>query len=193
MKRMLMITAILAGGILMTTGCGAQKKQLEKVKTDNMVELNIPLSGPQYRTDETCYRAVQSGVSPNSAMAKKIALQNARQELAAAIKADLAMVVENYGKGQDVANAQEYEAQYQELAYSVVEQQLTGVALIEEKLFKQENNSYKYYVCIQLNKADLAKKLENKISAEDKLKLEFDLDRFKKVYNEQMMKFQDKK
>lgn len=191
MKNNLLTVCLVMGISLLLTGCGAGKK-LAQIKSDGMTEVTIPLSGAEYRTDKEYYRAVQSGVSPNSSMAKKIAIQNARQELAAAIKADLAAVIENYGKGQDVNNAQEYAGQYQELAYTVVEQQLTGVGILDEKMFKQENNSYKYYICLQINKGDLKEKVVQGISKEDKLKLAFDLDKFRKVYNEQLDSFKNK-
>lgn len=191
MKNKLFMGCLVVATSLLLAGCGSSKK-LAQAKADGMVEVTIPLTGPEYRTDKEYYRAVQSGISPNTSMAKKIAMQNAREELASAIKADLSVVIENYGKGQDVDNTQEYQGQYQGIAYTVVDEQLTGVAIAEEKLFKQENGSYKYYICLQINKNELKDKIANKISKQNKLQLEFDLDRFRKVYDEQMNAFQKK-
>lgn len=69
-----------------------------------MVEEAIPLSGPQYRSDAEYYRAVQNGVSTERSTAQKIAMQNCRQDLAAAIQADVKTVIENYVKNQDTAS-----------------------------------------------------------------------------------------
>ncbi|MEG2780374.1 MAG: hypothetical protein RR919_06095 [Bacteroidales bacterium] len=181
--------SLIAGLSVLLFACGSSKKL---AKSDGMQELNIPLNGAEYRTNEKCYRAVQSGISPNSAMAKKIAVQNARQELAASIKADLEAVIENYGKGQGVDTTNEYKGQYQELVYTTLDQQLVGVKIIDEKLFKQADNSYKYYVCLQINKDELKEKITQKLSKEEKMKLEFDLDKFRRIYDEQMKAFSNK-
>jgi hypothetical protein len=45
-------------------------------------EVSVPLSGKEYQTDQAFFRASQSGKSPDLATAKKIALQNAKAELA---------------------------------------------------------------------------------------------------------------
>ncbi|MEG2848844.1 MAG: hypothetical protein RR880_01250, partial [Bacteroidales bacterium] len=107
-------------------------------------------------------------------------------------KADLEAVIENYGKGQGVDTTSEYKGQYQELVYTTLDQQLVGVRIIDEKLFKQADNSYKYYVCLQINKDELKEKITQKLSKEEKMKLEFDLDKFRKIYDEQMKAFSNK-
>lgn len=183
MKKILSIMCAMAM-VLSMASCGSQKKVAEQV------EVNIPLSGSQYRTDADFFRAVQSGESTNDAMAKKIAIQNARQELGAAIKAELEGVIENFGKEQAVDSLSEYKAQYSELMYTAVKETLVGATVVDEKLFKQANGKYKHYVCLQLAKEDIKKEVEKAISVDEKLKLEFELEQFKKVYDEQMKKYQ---
>lgn len=155
-----------------------------------MVEEAIPLSGPQYRSDAEYYRAVQNGVSTERSTGRRRSpCRTARQDLAAAIQADVKTVIENYVKNQDTGISAEHKSQYQELAYTAVNQQLRDVQIVEEKMFRQDNGSMRYYVCMQLPKAALEAAVEDAIAKDAKLNLEFDRAQFKKIFEEQMAAF----
>ena len=114
-------TLIGAFALLLAAGavsCSSSKKASGPAAPAGMVEEAIPLSGAQYRSNAEYYRAVQNGVSTERSTAQKIAMQNCRQDLAAAIQADVKLVIENYVKNQDTGVAAEHKSQYQELAYT---------------------------------------------------------------------------
>lgn len=188
MKRTLLgaIALVLAAAAV---SCSSSKKVAGPAAPAGMVEEAIPLSGPQYRSNAEYYRAVQNGVSTERSTAQKIAMQNCRQDLAAAIQADVKMVIENYVKNQDTGVSAEHKSQYQELAYTAVTQQLRDVQIVEEKMFRQDNGSMRYYVCMQLPKAALEAAIEDAIAKDAKLNLEFDRAQFKKIFEEQMASF----
>ena len=154
-----------------------------------MVEEVVPLSGPQYRGDKDFYRAVQNGASADRSVAQKIATQNCRQALAANIQADVQVVIENYVKSQNTGVATENKAQYQELAYSVVNQRLADVQVVDEKIYREDNGQYRFYICLQMPKAAIEEAVENAIANDAKLNLEFDREQFKKIFVEQMAAF----
>ena len=188
MKRTLIgaIALLLAAGAV---SCSSSKKASGPAAPAGMVEEAIPLSGAQYRSDAEYYRAVQNGVSTERSTAQKIAMQNCRQDLAAAIQADVKLVIENYVKNQDTGVSAEHKSQYQELAYTAVGQQLRDVQVVEEKMFRQDNGSFRYYVCMQRPKAALEAAIEDAIAKDAKLNLEFDRAQFKKIFEEQMAAF----
>jgi len=176
-----------AAALLLIAGassCGASKKAAKAPA--GMVEDVIPLSGPQYRSDAEFYRAVQSGASTDRSTAQKIAMQNCRQQLSANIQADMQDVIENYVKGQDTGVATENKSQYQEMAYMAVQQQLRDVQVAAEKIYRQEDGSYRFYVCLQMPKSALETAAEEAIAKDAKLNLEFDREQFKKIFEEQM-------
>ena len=70
-----------------------------------------------------------------------------------------------------------------------VGQQLRDVQVVEEKMFRQDNGSFRYYVCMQLPKAALEAAIEDAIAKDAKLNLEFDRAQFKKIFEEQMAAF----
>lgn len=185
-------TVIGAIALLLVAGsvsCSSSKKVAGPAAPAGMVEEAIPLSGAKYRSDAEYFRAVQNGVSTERSTAQKIAMQNCRQELAANVQAQVEAVMENFVKNQDTGVSTENKSQYQELSYTVVKQQLRDVQVVEEKMFRQENNSYRYYVCLQIPKAALEAALEEAIAKDAKLNLEFDRAQFKKIFEEQMAAF----
>ncbi len=122
-------------------------------------------------------------------MAQKIAMQNCRQELASAIQADVKTVIENYAKNQNTGVANEYKSQYQELAYTVINQRLTDVQVVDEKIYREASGEYRYYVCLQIGKKAIAEAVEESIANDAKLNLEFDREQFKKIFQEHMAAF----
>ena len=71
----------------------------------------------------------------------------------------------------------------------IIGQQLRDVQVVEEKMFRQDNGSFRYYVCMQLPKAALEAAIEDAIAKDAKLNLEFDRAQYKKIFEEQMAAF----
>lgn len=164
--------------------CGSSRKSKSPA---GLIEDLAPLTGAKYRSDADYFRAVQNGVSPEKSVAQKIAMQNCRQELAANIQAELRIVIENYLNVQRTSSRSNSEAQYQDLAYTVVKQKIVDVQVVEEKMYREESNGYyRYYVCLQLPKASLEKAFEEAVSKNETLNLEFDRTEFKKIFDSMM-------
>lgn len=172
-----------------TTSCSSSRKAAGSAPA-GMIEEAIPLSGPQYHSDSEYYRAVQNAASRDRSTAQKIAMQNCRQELASNIQADLQAVMENFTKSQDTGVSSDHKVQYQELAYTVVSQQLRDVQVVDEKMFRQEDGQYRYYVCLQMRRSVIGEAVEEAIANDAKLNLEFDREQFKKVFQEKMEAFE---
>ncbi|MBE6250498.1 MAG: hypothetical protein E7111_02465 [Bacteroidales bacterium] len=190
MKKTLSLVTVL---VLAVTACSPVKKAAKTVvpaQTD-LVEQVLPLSEAKYHSDAQYYRAVQSGVSPERSMAKKIAIQNARQELAATIQSDIKTVTENYAKQMNLSSDQVpgYESRMTELTYSVVSQTLTGATVIEEKLYTEPNGTFRHYVCMELSKEEMKEAVLAKLKNDEKLLSDFNLSEFKKLYDQKMAEF----
>ncbi len=191
MKKIIFGT-IVTGLFVALCACGSSKKAVvtpppaPAPSPSGMTEEVMPLSGPAYRSDADFFRAVQNGMSPERSMAQKIAMQNARQDLASLVQANVRAVIENYAKNEQTTVTSEYEAQYQELAYTVVDQQLRDVQVVDEKMYREESGSFRCYVCLQMSKDALEAALADAIAKDAKLNLMFDRMQFKQVYEEQM-------
>ena len=191
-----LIFSLLIVAVAATVSCGSSKKAtatpapstpaVTAAAPSGMVEEVVPLSGPQYRSDKQYYRAVQNGLSADRSMAQKIAMQNCRQELAAAIQADVKAVIETYAKNQNTGANSTYTNQYQDMAYTVINQVLADVQVVDEKIYRETSGQYRFYVCLQIPKADLSENIAKSIENDAKLKADFDAEQFKKIFNEKM-------
>jgi predicted NAD-dependent protein-ADP-ribosyltransferase YbiA (DUF1768 family) len=188
MKTKHVVIAVMALTVtVMGASCGAQKS-VQSAST----EVSVPLSGKEYRTDTEYFRATQSGKSPDLATAKKIALQNAKAELAGNIQSVVKAVTDQYTNQRAVADKQEYESKFEELARTVVNQTLNDVKIIGEKIFKENDGKLTYYIAIEMSKEPVVNNLADRISKDAKLQLDFDKHQYQKVFDEEMKKFEDR-
>ena len=181
----LLIASAVASVILTTSSCKTPQK-LEK--TTGAVEISVPFSESKYKTDKDFFRAKQSGKSPDLATAKKIALQNSKSELAGNIKAVIKRVTDQYTNQRTVGDKQDFENKFEELAREVVDQTLNDVRIVDEKIFKETDGRYTYWVAIETSKVPVLDAVASKISKNEKLQLDYDKKKFEEVFNSEMDK-----
>jgi len=190
MTNHVIITAvILSASMFAVVGCKSSKS-LPSVEAGS-VEVEVPLTGREYRSNAEFFRASQSGKSPDLATAKRIALMNARTELGTLVESTMKVVTENYINQITVGDRQEFMSKFEEQARSVVNQTLNDVTIIGERTFKESNGGYNYYIAIEMSKDALLRSLNNNISKDEKLQLEFNQHRFRQIFDEEMNKFQN--
>jgi hypothetical protein len=187
MRRISILAALVAIAVVMGTGCKTPKS----VQSGSN-EVSVPLSEKEYRSDKDYFRATQSGKSPDLATAKKIALTNAKSELAGNIQTLIKAVTENYTNQRTVADQQEFENKFEEYVRAVVNQMLNDVKVIGDKVFKETDGKLTYYIAIEMNKDAMFEKVSDRISKDAKLQLDFDKHQFQKIFDEEMKKFEEK-
>jgi len=182
--QLLIIPAV---AVLALAGCKS-KKGTPVQKETGAVEITVPFSSKEYRSDADYFRAKQVGKSPDLATAKKIAFQNARAEMGANIQATIKRVTDQYTNQRSVGSTQEYENKFEELSREVVNLQLSNVKEIGEKIFKEPDNSYSYWIAIEAGKKEVFDKMDAKISNDAKLKLDYDKQKFQQIFDAEMKK-----
>lgn len=182
MKKMYYV--ILVAGVFLYA-CGGQK-QLVQQKPQEDVEVIVPCSGPEYLPDAGHFRASAMGLSNSQEIAGQKALTAARAKLAAAIQTTVKTVTDNYISSYETGQQEEAKGRFQSLTREVVAQTLNGVKVICQKMMKSPEGQYKSYVAIELGGMDVVKALNNKISNDDKLRIDFEYEKFKKVFDEEM-------
>lgn len=175
----------------LTVNCSGTKKVVQE-KAEGAVEIILPLSGKEYQSDKENYRAKSSGKSPDIATAKKIALNNAKAEIAGLISSKIKAVTQNYTNQRSVANAQDFENKFENLTTEVVSQQLVDVSIIGEKLLKTGTN-YEYWIAIEVSKQAILNGISNSISKNQKLQIDYDKKKFEEIYNQEMDKLDNSK
>ena len=180
MKKIFM--ALFVAVIGLTVSCGSKKAASELYET--------PCFGKEFMTDNSHFRASASGIAGNEDAARKVSTANARQELATSISAVVKAVTDNYTKNYVDAENSDTKQRFEELARTVVNQKLNGSHVICQKYRKMDNGSYSCYTCVELSSEDVLAALNSQISNETKLRTDYDYEKFKKTFEEEMAKFQ---
>lgn len=185
-KGILMLTALVS--LLIISGCKSKEKA---VKDSGETLIEVYCSGPEYFADGEYFRANQVGESVDQATAKKKALSNARADLASSVETTIKGVIDNYVNSRELNNVEEAEERFESLTREVINQKLTGVKTICEKTTKTDDGKYKTYIAIELSGDDLMNAMNERLSKDAKLKIDYDYEQFKKTFDEEMKKFED--
>ena len=152
------------------------------------VEVVVLCSGPDYFTTKEFFRSNSIGESEDQVTAKKKALANARAELASSIQTMVKAVTDNYVNSREMNNKEQVEERFEQLNREVVDQKLTGIRTICEKSMKTEKGTYKTYIALELSADDLVKAYNEKLSTDDRLKVDYDYEKFKETFDKEMEK-----
>ncbi len=182
-SKLLLIPAL---AVLTLAACKSKKTPIQK--ETGAIEISVPFSTKEYRSDDNYFRAKQVGKSPDLATSKKIAFQNAKSEMAGNIQSMIKRVTDQYTNQRSVGNSQEYENKFEELAREVVNMQLSNVKEIGEKIFKEPDGAFSYWIAIEAGKKEVFDKMDQKISNDSKLKLDYDKQKFQQIFDSEMKK-----
>jgi len=170
---------------LMVGMSGCKSKQVVP-KGEEIVDL--PCSGPEFFSKKGIIRATASGESQDQMLAKKKAQANSREQLAATLNVTIKSVVDNYYSSKAIDNVEQAKTRFEGLTRQVVDQQLSGVATICEKLTKTKQNTFKCYIAQELNSEEILQSIQKRISGDEKLRLDFEYEKFKNEFNKEMDK-----
>ncbi len=185
MKRITNLSFLLvAMAALLIGGC----KSKAPATPDGEKEVVVPCSGPDYFTSTKVFRANSIGESMDQVTSKKKALTNARNELAQSIQTTVKTVTDNYTNSRSMNRKEELEQKFESLNREIVEQTLQGVRTICEKLVQTKEGNYKTYIALELSADDLVKQYNERLSKDERLKIDYDYEKFKDTFNQEMDK-----
>lgn len=178
------LVAMIALSAAVMVSCKSKKDATPKGEE----EVVVPCSGPDYFTNDKFFRANSIGESQDQVTSKKKALSNARGELAASIQTTVKAVTDNYVNSTSMNEKEQLEQKFEQLNREIVDQQLSGIKTICEKLVHTQNNTYKTYIAIELSADDLVASYNEQLSKDDKLKVDYDYEKFKNTFDQEMQK-----
>lgn len=192
-KSKLILSAVLIGAVAIGMQSCKTKKAPSIEQTNGAVEISVPFSGKEYSSDKENFRSRASGNSPDLSTSKKIALQNAKSEMASLIQTTVKKVTDQYTNQRTIGNAQEFSNKFEELAREVTNQQLTDVKILGERIFKETNNTFTYWVAIEANKQGVWDGINKSVSSNKKLEQDYDKKKFEDIFNQEMDKLAKEK
>ena len=186
----MMLAALVLAVVI--SGCKSKEKAAS-TKDQGETLIEVYCSGPEFQSDNEYFRASQVGESVDQATAKKKATSNARADLAAAIETQVKGVIDNYVNSREMNNLEEAEERFESLTREVINQKLTGVKTICEKTTKTSTGNYKTYIALELAGDELMNAMNERLSQDDKLKIDYDYEQFKKTFDAEMEKLAKEK
>lgn len=181
---------LLAGAVVLGstfTSCKSSK-EVTDVKNETLVE--IFCSGPEYRSDKNTFRANATGESTDMEIARKKASSNSKAALAAQIQTTIKGVTDNYVNSREFNNVEEVEERFEVLNREVVNQQLNSVRTICEKITKTKTGTYKCYMAIEMGVDAMEEALNNRLSKDQRLKVDYDYEKYKETFDKEMEKLE---
>lgn len=183
---MLTLMVALALGLSFTS-C-KRNKPVEEKKPAGEVLINEYCTGDQYYSSKEAFRASATGESMSRETAKKKARSNAEDELARTVSSTLQIVTDNYVNSSTFNNKEEVTETFNNLARTVVDQELKGAITICEKTTQKPNGNYVNYIAIELSGADIAQAYNDQLSQDERIKAEYNYEKFKETFEAEMEK-----
>ncbi len=183
MKKSLLFIAAL----FVCASCGSSKQSVSQASQD--VEIITYCEGPEYMTDDEYFRASGMGMSTSQQLANQKAMSAARAALASSLAVKVKAVTDNYLSSYEVSGDEEARGRYQSRALEVVNQTLNGVRVLCQKTTMSPDGKYKSYVAIELAGNDVAAAVGKSISNDEKLRTDFEYEKFKEVFDKEMSDF----
>ncbi len=177
---------------LIATASSCKKKIAEREKPAGEELINVYCSGEDYFSNNKFFRANAVGESMDQSTSKKKAMSNARADLASAVQTTIKATIDNYVNSREVNNVEELSERFEGLTREVINQQLTGTKTICEKVTKTPQGNYKTYIAIELSGDDMVMKMNERLSKDQMLKVDYDYEKFKSTFEEEMKKLENR-
>jgi len=174
------------------SACKNKEKVAERERPADEVLVNVYCSGDEYFSNTKFFRANAVGESMDQSTSKKKAMSNAKADLASAIQTTIKGTIDNYVNSTEVNNVEQLEERFEGLTREVINQELVGTKTICEKVTKTSTGNYKTYIAIELSGDEMVSKMNQRISKDEILKVDYDYEKFKKTFEEEMKKLENK-
>jgi hypothetical protein len=188
MKTRITLLAIAAMTMVAIPSCKKNKDEVKTPDPKGEVVINEYCAGDQFKSTKEAFRSTATGESMDRETAKKKARSNAMSEMGKTISSTMKIVGDNYVSSTEVNNKEEVTESFNEMARTVVDQELRGCIEICEKLTQRPDGTYVSYVALELSGNTIADAYQSGLSKNDKLKADYNYEKFKETFDKEMEK-----
>ncbi len=143
----------------------------------------VTLGSENKNTNDKCksnqdyFRAIGYGKSSNINIARKIALLNAKSDIASSVKTSFSKTTELYLEESKTTEKEALQSKFEENQKEIVEQELQNLNIVEENQ-KQTEKGFEFWICIEMPK----KKLIDTFITNTKTAISFDAKRYNDIF-----------
>ena len=182
MKKLLSVWIIVVGAVI-PSSCGSSKTTTsKKVKAEQNECEVLALEAPEKR-------AYGTASSHKLQFAKDQAAVYARMELSRIVAAGVKAGSKVYDQQYENQTAIENKGKVEQLGMVIAENELKNSRIVCSNVYEiPDRNLYEAHVCVEMP-GNIADKIAEKISEDEKLRIDFDEARFKKEFEAELAKY----
>ncbi|MBP8791087.1 MAG: hypothetical protein KBH01_06615 [Breznakibacter sp.] len=190
--KQLFVIALLAVGMgVAVTGCKSKKKVSTNSEVGTILE-NLPCEDAG-KSDKNFYRASAMATSSDLSLAKEKALLLAKQRLVTLINSNTKSVTDRYVNEREMGEASEFEQKFENLTREVADETLQNIVVACEKASVLDSKKYRAFIAIEVNKKELLEGINNKLTNNAKLQVDYDKKKFEEIFNQEMEKMAEER
>jgi len=178
------ISALLLSTVI--SSCASNKATNQAVGD---VEINIPCA--DFRSDKNYFRASQSFESQDLGSSRENALMQAKSRLSGIIATNMKSVAERYAADRKIDGGSEFNEKVERTTREVINQALYDIGTPCEKTMQKSNGNYQTFVAVECSKETIYNGIDKSLSKDAKLRQDYDQQKFKDVFNEEMGKLEE--
>ncbi|MEL7004998.1 MAG: LPP20 family lipoprotein [Bacteroidota bacterium] len=190
MKNNVLSIFLLLSIVFLGASCSKKIQQSD----NKFKKIDQPFDAPKYFSDKKHYRSTGQGKSLDLTVAKRIAETNARQAMASQIEVRVRSVAEQFLQNRSISDNLETTSKYEDITRTVIDETLTQAKIVGQESYqnqKGKNGEYIHYVAMEMPTDAVVDRMVDKISGDDALKQDFDLQKFRKIYEQELEDFKN--
>ncbi len=183
-----LFTLVLVAGMI---SCKSKEKVSTNSEVGTILE-NMPCED-KGRSDKNFFRASAMATSSDMSLAKEKALLNAKQRLVTLINSNTKSVTDRYVNEREFGDASEFEQKFENLTREVADETISNIVVACEKASVLNNGKYRGFIAIEVSKEDILNGINNKLSQNQKLQVDYDKKKFEEIFNQEMEKMAEER
>ncbi len=182
-----LIMALAIGGF----SCKSKKKVTSNSEVGQVLE-DLPCE-KDGKSDKNYYRAFSMATSSDLSLSKEKALLLAKQRLVTLIESTTKSVTDRYANEREMGDAAEFEQKFENLTREVANETISNIVVACEKSSVLPDKKYRSFVAIEVSKEDLLNGMNDKISGDSKLQMDYDKKKYEEIFNQEMEKMAEER
>ncbi|TAJ14122.1 hypothetical protein DMA11_06265 [Marinilabiliaceae bacterium JC017] len=171
--------------------CKSKQKVSSKSEVGKILE-ELPCEDAG-RSDKKFFRASSMATSSDLSLAKEKALLLAKQRLVTLINSNTKSVTDRYVNEREFGQASEFEQKFENLTREVADETISNVVVTCEKASVLDSGKYRAFIAVEVDKDDVLNGINNRLSNDAKLQVDYDKKKFEDIFNQEMGKMAEER
>ncbi|MBI9060386.1 MAG: hypothetical protein JEZ14_00215 [Marinilabiliaceae bacterium] len=191
-RKLVGISVLLLVALVGLDSCKSKEKTVSNKNEVGKILESLPCEDAG-RSDKKFFRSSAMATSSDLSLAKEKALLNAKQRIVTLINSNTKTVTDRYVNEREFGDASEFEAKFENLTREVADETISNLVVTCEKASVLDNGKYRGFVAVEVSKEDIMNGINNRLSNDAKLQVDYDKKKFEDIFNQEMEKMAEER